>query len=68
MKLIFHRILDGGPPWPVEIDWEALQQLVPDIVIKDIAEFIDGSIRHESGKVAEWLIEYMDSAIETEQT
>ena len=68
MKLTFHRILAVGPPWPVEIDLEALQQLVPNVVTKEIAEFIDGIIRHKSGKVAEWLIEYMDSAIETEQT
>ena len=39
----FSSYFNGGPPWPVEIDRDALQQLVPNIVTKDIAVFIDGS-------------------------
>ena len=66
----FSSFFDGndykGPPWPVENDLDTLQQLVPNIVLKDIAVFYEGIIRHESMKVAEWLIEYMEDVIETE--
>ena len=57
-----------GPPWPVENDLETLQQLVPNIVVKDIGYVIEGNMLHDSEKVAEWLIEYMENAIKTEQT
>ena len=64
----FSSYFNGGPPLRVEIELDALQELVPNIVIKDLAIFIDGGIRHNANKVAEWLIEYMDSGYETEQT
>lgn len=57
-----------GPPWPVEHDLEALKKLVPEVVLRDIAAIIDGHILHESSKVASWLIEYMESAIEKKKT
>ena len=57
-----------GPPRPVEHDLEALRQLVPDVVIKEIATIVDGYIRHEADKVASWLMDYMESAIETKKT
>jgi uncharacterized cofD-like protein len=50
-----------GPPSPVEHDMEALEKLVPNVVKREIATLIDGQIRHESTKVASWLIQYMDS-------
>ena len=50
-----------GPPSPVEHDMEALEKLVPNVVKKEIATLIDGHIRHESKKVASWLIQYMES-------
>lgn len=50
-----------GPPWPVEHDLAELEKLVPNIIRKEIAVIIDGNIRHESEKVATWLIEYMES-------
>lgn len=56
-----HGIHEGSLR-PVEHDLEALQQLVPDIVRKDIAVIIDGYIRHQSEKVAAWLIDYMEEA------
>lgn len=59
----FTSLLDGGtyegPPWPVEHDLAALEKLVPNIVRKDIAVMLDGHIRHQSEKVAAWLIDYM---------
>lgn len=64
----FSSYFNGGPPLRVEIELDALQELVPNIVIKDLAIFMDGGIRHNASKVAEWLIEYMDSGYETEQT
>jgi hypothetical protein len=57
-----------GPPFPVVNDLENLKRLVPDIVLKNIAIFKEGAVQHESEKVAEWLMEYMESAIITEQT
>ena len=57
-----------GPPWPVENDIEMLQQLVPYVVVKDIGIRLEGSLLHDSSKVAEWLIEYMENAINTERT
>lgn len=53
-----------GLPWPVEHDLEELKKLVPNIVCKEIATIIDGTIRHESEKVSTWLIEYMESTTE----
>ena len=50
-----------GPPSPVEHDMEALEKLVPNVVKREIATLIDGQIRHESKKVASWLIQYMES-------
>ena len=50
-------------PRPVKHDLDVLQTLVSEIVLKDIAVIIDGNIRHESEKVATWLIEYMESTI-----
>lgn len=57
-----------GPPWPVENDLETLQQLVPNIVVKDICLLFNGTIIHDSEKVAKWLIDYMENGNETEQT
>lgn len=45
-----------GPPWPVENDEEKLQQLVPQIVVKEIASLKEGVLMHDSEKVAEWLM------------
>lgn len=52
-----------GTPHPVEHDLEALEKLVPDIVRKDIAVMIEGYIRHQSERVAAWLIDYMEETI-----
>lgn len=57
-----------GPPWPVENDIESLQQLVPNIVVKDISLLYEGNMIHDSEKVAKWLIDYMENGIKTEQT
>lgn len=57
-----------GPPWPVENDIEMLQQLVPYVVVKDVGIRLEGSLLHDSSKVAEWLIKYMENAINTERT
>lgn len=51
----------AGFPRPVESDLEKLRQLVPEVVEKDIAAIIDGHIRHKPEKVAEWLIEHIES-------
>ncbi|MHA6260746.1 gluconeogenesis factor YvcK family protein [Sporosarcina sp. CAU 1771] len=64
----FSSYFNGGPPWPVEIDVKKLELLVQDIVIKDIAIIRDGIIGHKSDKVAEWLMNYIESAKEMEQT
>lgn len=64
----FTSYFKGGPPWPVEIDRDALELLVPNIVTKDIAVFKNGVIGHKSNKVAEWLMKYIESAKEMEQT
>lgn len=50
-----------GFPRPVESDLEKLIQLVPEVVEKDIAVIIDGHIRHKPEKVAEWLMERIES-------
>ncbi len=50
-----------GFPRPVEPDLEKLQQLVTEVVEKDIAVITDGHIRHKSEKVATWLFECMES-------
>lgn len=55
----FFAQLKGGPPWPVENDLEEMQKLVPHIVVKDIAIVTGDTVQHDSGKVAEWLIDYM---------
>jgi uncharacterized cofD-like protein len=54
---------EGAIPWPVENDLDTLKGLVPNIILEDIAVLIEGNIRHNSMKVASWLIEYMDQTI-----
>ena len=46
---------------------EALEKLVPNVVKREIATLIDGQIRHESKKVASWLIQYMESTAGNEK-
>lgn len=60
-SLLAHGAYEGAP-LPVEHDLEALKKLVPDVVQKDIAVMIDGYIRHQSEKVAAWLIDYMEKS------
>lgn len=43
----------------VENDLVRLQQLVPNVVVKNIAVMQQGRIMHNAEKVAEWLLEYM---------
>lgn len=50
-----------GFPRPVESDLDKLRQLVPEVVEKNIAAIIDGHIRHKPEKVAEWLMEHIES-------
>ncbi len=61
----FSSLLDGDSaehwPRPVKHDLDILQTLVSEIVLKDIAVIVDGHIRHQSEKVATWLIEYMEN-------
>ena len=47
-------------PMPVAHDMDALYELVPEVVQKDIATIINGYVRHKSEKVASWLIQYME--------
>jgi len=59
----FNALVEGtvheGKLKQVENDLEALHKLVPEVVLKEIAVIIDGNIRHNSGVVAKWLVEYM---------
>lgn len=43
---------------PVKIDVEVLETLNIEIVKKDISVVYDGAVRHDSIKVAKWLVEY----------
>ncbi|SIT91263.1 gluconeogenesis factor YvcK family protein [Edaphobacillus lindanitolerans] len=45
---------------PVEGDPAALKALVRHVVFKDIATTVDHHVRHDAGKVAEWLMAYPD--------
>lgn len=67
-----NRLLPGKkksePPWPVKNDLETLRHLVPQIAIEEIATVIDGFVFHDSLKVADWLIEYVEQLEKTDQT
>ncbi|MFS0577205.1 YvcK family protein [Sporosarcina sp. 179-K 3D1 HS] len=56
----FSRQVKGKASWPVENDLEALQKLVPEIVVKDIAIVVGESVFHDAQKVADWLMEYIE--------
>lgn len=45
---------------PVENDIEALKELVPNIVVKDISTMVEGRMIHDAQKVASWIIGYME--------
>lgn len=45
--------------WLVENDLEELNQLVPEVFVRDIATVKDGSVVHNSTVVAELLVQYM---------
>lgn len=55
-----------GPPWPVINDLEAIQRFVPNIIVKDIALVSGENVMHDPGKVANWLMDYIDSAVKTD--
>lgn len=61
----FTSLLDGeGPPYPVANDIYQLQQLVPEVVIQDVATVSEGRVMHNAEKVAAWLISYLNEADE----
>lgn len=54
------------PQIPVENDIEALNLLVPNVILRDISTISEGRIVHDAKKVAAWVMDYMESAIISE--
>ena len=66
----FETLYEGMEPpetqLPVENDIEALQLLVPNIVLGDVSTVSDGRIIHDADKVASWVMGYMEGTIISE--